>query len=68
MSRLRAALPLLLLIATGALLVTSGALDAFRPERLATSQADLHASVAAHPALSTLVYIGVLALSIATGI
>lgn len=68
MSRLRAALPLLLLIATGVLLVASGALDAFRPEHLATSQAELHASVAAHPILATLAYVGVLALSIATGI
>lgn len=68
MSRLRAVLPLLLLIATGALLFASGALDRFRPEHLAASQAGLRASVAAHPALSALGYVGAVALSIATGI
>ncbi|MEI7036546.1 TVP38/TMEM64 family protein [Fulvimonas yonginensis] len=68
MSRLRAALPLLLLIAAGIMLFASGALDRLHPEQLVAHQDELHATIASHPWLSRLAYIGLLTLAMATGI
>lgn len=68
MSRLRAALPLLLLVIAGVVLYASGALDQLHPERLVANQQDLRAQVADSPWLSRLAYIGVLTLATSTGI
>ncbi|MEO7757433.1 MAG: VTT domain-containing protein, partial [Dokdonella sp.] len=68
MKRLRALLPLLVLIAIGVALFFSGALDRFAPQHIAQEQADLHASIEAHPLLAALTQIGLMTLAIATGI
>lgn len=68
MRRLRAALPLLLLLATGALLLVSGRLDDLHPTHVAAEQAQLRAAVQAAPWLSRLAFIGLLTLTVATGI
>ena len=52
MSRLRAALPLLLLVVAGVVLFASGALDRLNPEQLVAHQGELHAQIASHPWLS----------------
>lgn len=68
MKRLRAALPLLLLLAAGVVLYLSGTLDRFSPQHLVAHQHQLRAHIAAHPWLSRLAYIGLLTLGMATGI
>lgn len=68
MNRLRAALPLLLLVATGIVLFASGALDRLHPEQLASQQSQLRAAVADNPWLSRLAYIGLLTMVVSTGI
>ena len=68
MTRLRAALPLLLLVVAGVVLFASGALDRLNPEQLVAHQGELHAQIASHPWLSRLAYIGLLTLAMATGI
>ena len=68
MSRWRAALPLLLLLLAGIALYASGSLDQLTPQRLVAHQGELHAQIAAHPWLSRLAYIGLLTLTMATGI
>jgi uncharacterized membrane protein YdjX (TVP38/TMEM64 family) len=68
LSRLRAALPLLLLVGAGIVLFASGALDRLHPEQLIAHQSELHAQIAANPWLSRLAYIGLLTLAMATGI
>ncbi|MGN2254402.1 TVP38/TMEM64 family protein [Frateuria sp. GZRe12] len=68
MSRLRAALPLLLLVVAGVVLFASGALDRLNPEQLVAHQGELHVQIASHPWLSRLAYIGLLTLAMATGI
>lgn len=68
MSRLRAALPLFLLILAGVALFASGALDQLHPERLVANQASLREQVADSPWLSRIAYIGVLTLATSTGI
>lgn len=68
MARLRAALPLLVLVLVGLALFTSGALDWLRPGELLDHQAHWQAQIAAHPLLSRAGYIGLLALTMATGI
>lgn len=68
MKRLRAFLPLLVLIAIGIALIASGALERFAPQHIAQEQISLHATIRAHPLVSALVQIGLMALSIATGI
>jgi uncharacterized membrane protein YdjX (TVP38/TMEM64 family) len=68
MKRLRAFLPLLVLIAIGIALLSSGALNGFRPETLASEQANLQARIAAHPIHAGLIHIGVTTLAIATGV
>ncbi len=68
MSRLRAALPLLLLIAIGVVLWATGTLDRLRPEHLIDQQYQLRHTIATHPLAAWCIYIGILTLVIATGI
>lgn len=68
MSRWRAALPLVLLLIAGAVLVFSGALDQLTPQQLIAHQAELQAQIAEHPWLSRIAFIGLLTLTMATGI
>lgn len=68
MKRLRAFLPLLVLVALGIALLASGVLERFDPHHVARQQAVLHASIAAHPISSGLIQIGLMVLAIATGI
>lgn len=68
MSRWRAALPLILLLLAGIVLIASGTLHALTPRELLAHQAELHAQIALHPWLTRLAYIGLLTLSVATGI
>lgn len=68
MKRLRALLPLLLLITVGVALLASGALKQFDPHHIAREQERLQAAIAAHPLWSALAQIGLMTLAIATGI
>jgi uncharacterized membrane protein YdjX (TVP38/TMEM64 family) len=68
MRRFRSFLPLVVLIAVGIALLSTGALNRFRPETLAAEQFSLQLQIAAHPALATLIHVGVITLSISTGI
>lgn len=68
MRRFRSFLPLLILIAIGIALLSTGALNRFRPETLASEQANLQAQIAAHPLQAGLLQIGVTTLAIATGV
>jgi len=66
--RLRAALPLLALVALGVTLIASGALDWLNPHHLLANQARWHAQIAAHPVLSRVAYIALLTLTMSTGV
>ncbi|MBS0432714.1 MAG: VTT domain-containing protein [Proteobacteria bacterium] len=66
MRRLRALIPLLLLIGIGIALWATGALDRFRPEQLVAQQHEWQQSIAAHPLLAWCIYAGLVALVIAT--
>jgi len=68
LKRLRAALPLILLLAAGVALYASGVLDRLNPQQLVMHQRELHARIAAHPWLSHLAYIGLLTLGMCTGL
>jgi uncharacterized membrane protein YdjX (TVP38/TMEM64 family) len=68
LNRLRAALPLLLLIAAGVVLVASGVFDRIHPEQLVAHQQEFHQHIKENPWLSRLVYIGLLTLATCTGI
>ncbi|MCW8808605.1 MAG: VTT domain-containing protein [Rhodanobacter sp.] len=68
MSRLRAALPLILLLLAGIVLFASGSLDELSPQRLLAHQSELHAQIDAHPWLSRMAYLGLLTLTVSTGI
>lgn len=68
MSRLRAALPLVLLVLAGVVLFASGALDQLHPERLVAHQDQLRAQVADSPWLSRITFIGLLTLAMSTGV
>ncbi len=68
MSRLRAALPLILLVIAGIVLFSSGVLDRLHPEQLVTHQTQLRANIADAPWLSRIAYIGLLTLAMSTGI
>jgi uncharacterized membrane protein YdjX (TVP38/TMEM64 family) len=68
MSRLRAALPLILLVLAGLVLFASGALDRFHPEQLIAHQDQMRAHIDAHPWTTRIVFIGLLTLVMATGI
>lgn len=66
--RLRALLPLLLLLSTGVVLLAGGMGRYLAPEHLATEHAALLDAVRAHPWISRLAYVGLLTLVTATGI
>ncbi|GFZ93831.1 TVP38/TMEM64 family protein [Dyella caseinilytica] len=68
MNRLRAALPLLLLIAAGIALLASGVFDRIHPEQLVAHQQEFHQHIHDNPWLSRLIYIGLLTLATCTGI
>lgn len=68
MKRLRAALPLILLLLAGIVLYASGSLDSLGPRHLVAHQHELHAHIAQHPWLSRMAYIGLLTLAMSTGI
>lgn len=68
MKRLRALLPLLLLISIGAVVLASGVLGRFDPHHIARQQAELHANIAAHPVSAALTQVVLMMLAIATGI
>jgi uncharacterized membrane protein YdjX (TVP38/TMEM64 family) len=68
LSRWRATLPLLLLVATGIVLFASGAFDRLSPTNLVADQDMLHAMVAASPVSTRLTFIGLLTLAVSTGI
>jgi uncharacterized membrane protein YdjX (TVP38/TMEM64 family) len=68
LSRWRAALPLLLLVAAGIVLVASGALDRFHPANLLADRHGLKDTIAEYPWLSRLAYIGLLTMAVSTGV
>jgi uncharacterized membrane protein YdjX (TVP38/TMEM64 family) len=68
LNRLRAALPLLLLIAAGIVLAFSGVFDKLHPEQLVAHQQEVRAHISEDPWLSRFVYIGLLTLATCTGI
>ena len=68
MNRLRAVLPLLLLIVAGFVLVASGIFDRFHPEHLVAHQQQVRESINENPWMSRLVYIGLLTMATCTGI
>ncbi|HEY8229506.1 MAG TPA: TVP38/TMEM64 family protein, partial [Rhodanobacteraceae bacterium] len=66
MSRLRAFVPLLVLIALGVAVGASGMLQHLAPSHLMAEQANWSQQIAAHPALAYTIYVIVLILSVAT--
>lgn len=68
MKRLRALLPLLLLIATGVVLVTSGTLRHFDPHHLAAEHAQLRHMATASPWMARMSYLGLMVLVVASGV
>ncbi|MGH8191524.1 MAG: TVP38/TMEM64 family protein [Rhodanobacteraceae bacterium] len=66
MSRLRAFVPLLILIAIGVAVGASGMLEHLNPNNIMAEQARWSSEIAARPALAYFVYVVVLSLSIAT--
>lgn len=68
MSRWRAALPLVLLLVAGIVLFASGSLDQFTPQQLLTHRNEWQAQILLHPWFSRLAFIGLLTLTVATGI
>lgn len=68
MSRLRAALPLLLLVIAGIALFSSGLMDRLHPEQLVLHQDQLRSEIDIAPWVSRITYIGLLTLAMSTGI
>jgi uncharacterized membrane protein YdjX (TVP38/TMEM64 family) len=68
MKRMRALLPLLVLVGIGVALLASGTLSRFDPRHIAEQQASLKALIAAHPVGAVLAQIGAIALAISTGL
>ena len=68
MNRWRAALPLVLLLLAGIVLLASGSLDQLSPQQLTAHRAEWHAQIVQHPWLYRLAFIGLLTLTMATGI
>ena len=66
MSRLRAFVPLLILVAIGVAVGASGMLEHLSPHRIMAEQANWSRQIASQPALAYIIYIAVLSLSIAT--
>lgn len=61
-------LPLILLVLAGVTLYASGWLDQLTPQQLVAHQHELRAQIIEHPWLSHLAYIGLLTLTLATGL
>jgi uncharacterized membrane protein YdjX (TVP38/TMEM64 family) len=61
-------LPLILLVLAGIVLFSSGWLDQLTPQQLVTHQHELRVQIAEHPWLSHMAYIGLLTLTLATGL
>lgn len=68
MKRLRAFVPLLILVAMGVAVLSSGLLDRFDPHHIAQEEAQLRGGIGAHPWLAALAQIGAMTLAIATGV
>ncbi|KLD64712.1 TVP38/TMEM64 family protein [Dyella japonica] len=68
MSRLRAALPLILLVLAGIALFSSGLMDRLHPEQLVQHQDQLRQEIETAPWLSRVTFIGLLTLAMSTGI
>ena len=66
MSRLRAFVPLLILIAIGVAVAASGVLQHLAPNHIMAEQASWARQIAGNPALAYLIYVVVLTLSVAT--
>ncbi|HEU4855864.1 MAG TPA: VTT domain-containing protein [Rhodanobacteraceae bacterium] len=66
MSRLRAFVPLLILIAIGVAVAASGVLQHLAPSHVMVEQARWSQQIAAHPLLTYAIYVVVLTLSVAT--
>ena len=61
MSRLRAFIPLVILIAIGVAVGASGMLEQLSPHHIMAEQANWSSQIAAHPVLTYVVYVAVLA-------
>lgn len=68
MSRWRAALPLAVLLLAGVVLFASGSLDQFTPHQLLAHRASWQEQIVEHPWLYRLAFIGLLTLTVSTGI
>jgi len=68
MNRLRAFIPLVILIAIGVAVSASGMLEQLSPHHIMAQQANWAREIAAHPVLTYVVYVAVLTLSIATAL
>jgi len=68
LSRLRAALPLLLLVLAGIALFSSGLMDRLHPEQLVQHQEQLRSEIEIAPWVSRITFIGLLTLAMSTGI
>lgn len=68
MKRFHHFVPILILIAIGIALLSTGVLNRFRPETLAVEQAQLQLRIAAHPLIAALLHVGAVTLAISTGI
>jgi len=68
MSRLRAFIPLVILIAIGVAVGASGMLEQLSPHHIMAEQANWSHEVAARPVLTYVVYVAVLTISIATAL
>lgn len=68
MKRLRAFVPLLILVAMGSAVIASGLLDRFDPHHIAQEEAQLRSGVGAHPWIAGLAQVGAMTLAIATGV
>lgn len=66
MSRLRAFVPLLILIAIGVAVAASGVLQHLAPAHIMAEQANWARQIAEHPVLAYIIYVAVLTLSVAT--
>ena len=68
MKRLRAALPLIVLLIAGVVMFGSGALGRLSPAYLIAHQVQLHEQIAANPWVARIAYVGLLTAAMSTGI
>jgi uncharacterized membrane protein YdjX (TVP38/TMEM64 family) len=68
MNRLRAFIPLVILIAIGVAVGASGMLEQLSPHHIMAEQANWAREITAHPVLTYVVYVAVLTISIATAL